>query len=79
MEKEQERTDVALLFEGMLLEGFRPEESYGLSWTCIDEEFEFFTISEAHKDFSIYNEFTEVIGHVREYDTLKTDGSVRKN
>ena len=75
---EQEDSDIAYLFEGMLLEGFRPEEACGLSWKSLVEDSHYFIINNAFKDFPIYNEYAEVIGHVREYDTLKTDESYRK-
>ena len=75
---EAENTDVSYLFEGMLLEGFRPEEACGLSWDSLVEDNNYFIVSNAYKDFPIYNEFAEVIGHYREYDRLKTDESYRK-
>lgn len=75
---EKENTDISLLFEGMLVEGFRPEEACGLDWTSLVEDSNYFVVSSAYKDFPVYNENAEVIGHVREYDTLKTDESYRK-
>lgn len=75
---EKENTDVAYLFEGMLLEGFRPEEACGLDWTTLVENANFFIVNNAYKDFPVYNENAEVIGHIRQYDTLKTDESYRK-
>ena len=75
---EKEGTDIAYLFEGMLLEGFRPEEACGLDWTCFVEDFNFVIVKQAFKDFPVYNEYAEVIGHIREYDTLKTKDSYRK-
>lgn len=75
---EEEGTDVAYLFEGMLLEGFRPEEGCGLDWSSLVEDDNYFIVKNAFKDFPIYNEDAEVIGHIREYDTLKTDESYRK-
>ncbi len=75
---EQEGTDSAYLFEGMLLEGFRPEEACGLDWSSLVEDDNYFIVNNAFKDFPIYNEFAEVIAHVRQYDKLKTDESYRK-
>lgn len=71
-------TDIAYLFEGMLLEGLRPEEACGLCWDSIVDDDNYFIINTAFKDFPIYNENAEIIGHVREYDKLKTDTSYRK-
>lgn len=62
----------------MLVEGFRPEEVCGLDWSSLVEDSTYFVVHNAYKDFPIYNEFAEVIGHIREYDTLKTDESYRK-
>ncbi len=75
---EKEGTDVAYLFEGMLLEGFRPEEACGLDWTSLVEDSNYFIVNNAFKDFPVYNENAEIIAHIREYDTLKTDESYRK-
>ncbi len=75
---EKEETDVAYLFEGMLLEGFRPEEACGLDWTSLIEDSNYFIVNNAYKDFPVYNEDAEIIGHIREYDSLKTDESYRK-
>lgn len=75
---ENEKTDVAYLFEGMLLEGFRPEEVCGLDWSSLVEDYNYFIVNNAFKDFPIYNENAEIIGHIREYDSLKTDESYRK-
>ena len=75
---EDDAMDSSYLFEGMLLEGFRPEEACGLCWTSLVEDNNYFIVNNAFKDFPVYNEFAEVIGHVRQYDTLKTDESYRK-
>lgn len=75
---EKEKTDVAYLFEGMLLEGFRPEEACGLNWTSLVEDYNYFIVNNAFKDFPVYNDNAEIIGHIREYDSLKTDESYRK-
>lgn len=75
---EKEGTDVAYLFEGMLLEGFRPEEACGLDWSSLVEDSNYFIINNAFKDFPVYNDEAEIIGHIREYDSLKTDESYRK-
>lgn len=75
---EKESTDVSYLFEGMLLEGFRPEEACGLDWTSLVEDSNYFIVNNAFKDFPVYNDSAEVIGHIRQYDTLKTDESYRK-
>lgn len=75
---EKEKTDVAYLFEGMLLEGFRPEEACGLVWSSLVEDANYFIVNNAFKDFPVYNDEAEIIGHIREYDSLKTDESYRK-
>lgn len=75
---EQEQLDVTYLFEGMLLEGFRPEEACGLDWSSLVEDDNYFIINNAYKDFPVYNDDAEVIGHIRQYDTLKSDDSYRK-
>lgn len=75
---EKEGTDVSYLFEGMLLEGFRPEEACGLDWTSLVEDSHYFIVHNAFKDFPVYNDSAEIIGHIRGYDTLKTDESYRK-
>lgn len=75
---EEEGTDVAYLFEGMLVEGFRPEEACGLDWTSLVEDDTYFIVNNAYKDFPVYNDTAEVIGHIRQYDRLKTDESYRK-
>ncbi|MDO4283517.1 MAG: site-specific integrase [Clostridia bacterium] len=75
---EKENTDSAYLFEAMLLEGLRPEEACGLNWKSLVEDNNYFIINNAFKDFPVYNDEAEIIGHVRQYDTLKTDESYRK-
>ena len=75
---EQEGTDVAYLFEAILLAGLRPEESCGLNWTSLLEDTHYFWVKNAFKDFPVYNENAEIIGHTRDYDKLKTDESYRK-
>lgn len=74
---EKEGTNVAYLFESMLLEGFRPEEACGLDWESIKGDFEYIYVHNAFKDFPIYNESAEIIGHYRENDDLKTAESYR--
>ncbi len=74
----EEGTDVTYLFEGMLLEGFRPEEACGLDWSSLVEDSNYFIVNNAFKDFPVYNDEAEIIGHIREYDSLKTDESYRK-
>lgn len=75
---EQEGTDVAYLFEAILLAGLRPEEACGLNWTSLLEDTHYFWVKNAFKDFPVYNENAEIIGHTRDYDKLKTDESYRK-
>lgn len=74
---EKEDTDVALLFETMLLTGVRPEEACGLKWCAIDENTNELIINNAYKDFPIYNGL-EVIGHERGDGRLKTPESYRR-
>lgn len=75
---EEKGTDVTLLFETMLLEGLRPEEACGLTWDSFVDDFSYIFLRNAYKDFPIYNDDCEIIGHIREYDYLKTEESYRK-
>lgn len=61
----------------MLLTSARPEEACGLKWNIIDFENNDIYICNAYKDFCIYNEHMEVIGHERKDDILKTPESYR--
>lgn len=72
-----ENSDISLLFLSMLLSSARPEEACGYKWTSFDFENDDIYICNAYKDFNIYNEFMEVIGHERKDDVLKTPESYR--
>lgn len=72
-----EDSDISLLFLSMLLSSARPEEACGYKWTAFDFENDDIYICNAYKDFCIYNEFMEVIGHERRDDILKTPESYR--
>ena len=73
----KEDSDISLLFLAMLLTSARPEEACGLKWNIIDFENNDIYICNAYKDFCIYNEHMEVIGHERKDDILKTPESYR--
>lgn len=73
----KENSDISLLFLSMLLIGARPEEACGFKWTAFDFDNDDVSIENAYKDFPIYNEFMEVIGHKRCDDILKTPESYR--
>lgn len=72
-----ENSDISLLYLSMLLTSARPEEACGYKWTAFDFENDDVYIGNAYKDFSIYNEYMEVIGHERKDDILKTPESYR--
>ncbi len=72
-----ENSDISLLFLSMLLSSARPEEACGYKWTAFDFDNNDIYICNAYKDFSIYNEHMEVIGHERKDDILKTPESYR--
>lgn len=74
---EKENTDLSLLFETMLLTGLRPEECCAISWKSINFETGELTIDEAYKDFTVYDENWNRIGHEQRKDRLKTDTSYR--
>lgn len=73
----KENSDISLLFLSMLLSSARPEEACGYKWTAFDFENDDIYICNAYKDFCVYNEFMEVIGHERRDDILKTPESYR--
>ncbi len=75
---EKEDTDVSLLFETMLLTGVRPEECCGLKWCVINEISNELIINNAYKDFPIYNDECNIIGHQRSDGRLKTPESYRR-
>jgi integrase len=72
-----ENSDISLLFLSMLLTSARPEEACGYKWNAFDFDNDDVYIGNAYKDFCIYNEFMEVIGHERKDDILKTPESYR--
>lgn len=73
----KENSDISLLYLSMLLTGARPEEACGYKWSAFDFDNDDVYISNAYKDFSIFNEYMEVIGHERKDDILKTPESYR--
>ena len=72
-----EDSDISLLFLSMLLSSARPEEACGYKWNAFDFDNNDIYIYNAYKDFKIYNEHMEVIGHERKDDILKTPESYR--
>lgn len=81
---EEENTDMSLLFETMLLTGIRPEEACGLKWTALQIQYSQdgkkkyeLVINNAYKDFIVYDEDKNPIGHIRRDDRLKTPDSYR--
>lgn len=75
---ERENTDMSILFFTMLLTGLRPEEACGLKWKALDLENGELVVNNAYKDFIVYNENMEPIGHKRHDDRLKTPESYRR-
>lgn len=75
---EAENTDMSILFETMLLTGIRPEEACGLKWTALNLESNELIINNAYKDFKIYDENKNPIGHERRDDRLKNQQSYRR-
>lgn len=73
----KENSDISLLYLAMLLTGARPEEACGYKWSAFDFDNDDIYICNAYKDFSIFNEYMEVIGHERKDDILKTPESYR--
>lgn len=73
----EENSDISLLFLSMLLTSARPEEACGYKWSAFDFDSDDIYICNAHKDFCIYNEHMEIIGHERRDDILKTPESYR--
>ena len=74
---EQDNTDMAILFETMLLTGIRPEEGCGLKWKALDLKNNVLIINNAYKEWNIYDENMNVIGHKRGDGPLKTPQSYR--
>lgn len=73
----EENSDISLLYLSMLLTSARPEEACGFKWTAFDFESNDVYICNAFKDFPVYNEFMEIINHIRKDDILKTPESYR--
>lgn len=74
---EEENTDMTLIFEIMLLQGFRSEEACSLVWDNIDFENDTITVDRAYKSFAIYDDDCNVVGREKRLDKLKTDDSYR--
>lgn len=74
---EEENTDMSLIFEIMLLQGFRNEEACSLTWNNIDFDNNTITIEKAYKSFAIYDDDYNIIGREKRLDKLKTDDSYR--
>lgn len=74
----KENTDMSILFFTMLLTGVRPECACGLKWSALDLKSNELIINNAVKDFPIYDENMEIIGHERHDDRLKTPESYRR-
>lgn len=75
---QDQKSDMSILFETMLLTGIRPEEACGLKWTALDLKNNELIINNAHKDFIKYDENGEENGHYRSDDKLKTPQSYRR-
>lgn len=73
----EENSDISLLYLSMLLSSARPEEACGYKWSAFNFEIDDIYICNAYKDFCIYNEHMEIIGHERKDDILKTPESYR--
>ena len=74
---EEENTDMSLIFEIMLLQGFRNEEACSLTWDNIDFNNNTITVDKAYKSFPIYDDDCDIIGREKRLDKLKTDDSYR--
>lgn len=74
---EEENTDMSLIFEIMLLQGFRNEEATSLIWDNIDFDNDTITIERAYKSFAVYDDDCNVVGREKRLDKLKTDDSYR--
>ena len=75
---EKEDTDMSLLFETMLLTGIRPECACGLKWNALDLVNKELIIKNAYKEFIVYDDNMNPIGHTRHDDKLKTPESYRR-
>ena len=75
---EAENTDMSILFITMLLTGIRPECACGLKWSALDLENNELIINNAYKDFIVYDENKNPIGHERRDDRLKNQQSYRR-
>ena len=73
----EENSDISLLYLTMLLSSARPEEACGYKWNAFDFDQNDIYIGNAYKDFCVYNEHMEIIGHERKDDILKTPESYR--
>ncbi len=59
-------------------QGYVQKKPVGLKWTSLLEEEDFLNINNAYKEFIVYDENMNPIGHERRDDTLKTSKSYRK-
>lgn len=74
---EQDKRQWVYLFEAILLTGARPEEGCGFKWCAMDFEKDIVHINNAYKDWEIYDDNLNIIGHQRGDADLKTPESYR--
>ncbi|MCI9245642.1 MAG: site-specific integrase [Clostridia bacterium] len=74
---EKDKRQASYLYETILLTGARPEEGCGFKWTSMDYENDIVHIHNAYKDWEIYDDNMEKIGHKRGDGELKTPESYR--
>lgn len=73
----EENTDLSKLLIVMIKTGLRPEEVCSLNWKNLDIAASELIIEDAYKDFVVYDENYNPIGHTRRKDKLKTKESER--
>ena len=74
---EKDKRQASYLCETILLTGARPEEGCGFRWKAMDFDNDIVHINNAYKDWEIYNDNMEKIGHRRGDGELKTFESYR--
>lgn len=74
---EKDKRQWVYLFEAILLTGARPEEGCGFKWCAMDFERDIVHINNAYKDWQIYDDDLNIIGHQRGDCDLKSDESYR--